>query len=81
MPRQFIHLAEESGHIIELGRFVLQRACEDWRRWCERWGIADQGLYVTLNVSGRHLQQGELERDVAGALQQSGLAPRTSSSS
>ncbi len=75
MPRQFIHLAEESGHIIELGRFVLQRACEDWRRWCDEMGIADQGLYVTLNVSGRHLQQGELERDVAAALQQSGLAP------
>ena len=75
MPRQFIHLAEESGHIIELGRFVLQRACEDWRRWCDEMGMADQGLYVTLNVSGRHLQQGELERDVARALQQSGLAP------
>ena len=75
MPRQFIHMAEESGHIIELGRFVLQRACEDWRRWCEEMGLADQGLYVTLNVSGRHLQQGELEGDVARALEQTGLAP------
>ena len=35
MPKHFIHMAEESGHIIELGRFVLQRACEDWRRWCD----------------------------------------------
>ena len=74
MPKHFIHLAEESGHIIELGRFVLQRACEDWRRWCEEAGVGP-GLYVTLNVSGRHLQQGDLVKDVAQALNSSGLEP------
>ena len=35
MPKHFIQLAEESGHIIELGRLVLQRACQDWQRWCD----------------------------------------------
>jgi diguanylate cyclase (GGDEF)-like protein/PAS domain S-box-containing protein len=75
MPRDFIHLAEESGHIIELGRFVLQRACEDWLRWCNELGVGDRGLHIALNVSGRHLQQGDLVRDVARALQDSGLDP------
>jgi diguanylate cyclase (GGDEF)-like protein/PAS domain S-box-containing protein len=75
MPRQFIHMAEESGHIIELGRFVLQRACRDWRRWCDEMGFGNQGLHVALNVSSRHLQQGDLVRDVARALQESGLDP------
>ena len=46
MPKHFIPLAEESGHIIELGRFVLQRACQDWKRWCDE-VIGGPGLYVT----------------------------------
>jgi diguanylate cyclase (GGDEF)-like protein/PAS domain S-box-containing protein len=74
MPKHFIHLAEESGHVIELGRFVLQRACEDWKRWCDE-VAGGPGLYVTLNVSGRHLQQGDLVRDVDHALRSSGLHP------
>jgi diguanylate cyclase (GGDEF)-like protein/PAS domain S-box-containing protein len=72
-PRQFIHLAEESGHIVDLGRFVLRRACEDWRRWCDQ---ADgEALHIAINISGRHLQQGDLVRDVAKALEESGLEP------
>jgi len=74
MPKHFIPLAEESGHIIELGRFVLQRACQDWKRWCDE-VIGGPGLYVTLNVSGRHLQQGDLVKDVDLALRSSGLEP------
>ena len=72
-PRQFIHLAEESGHIIDLGRFVLRRACEDWRRWCDEASCDD--LHIAINISGRHLQQGDLVRDVAKALEESGLEP------
>ncbi len=74
-PRQFIHLAEESGHIVDLSRFVLRRACEDWRRWCAEAG--EEGLHIALNISGRHLQQGDLVRDVARALEESGLEPGT----
>jgi diguanylate cyclase (GGDEF)-like protein len=74
MPPQFIQLAEESGHIIELGRWVLQTACADWKRWCERLPCGTD-LHMALNVSGRHLQQGDLVRDVARALDDSGLPP------
>ena len=74
MPRQFIHLAEESHHIIELGRWVLRTACRDWRRWCEDTS-APADLRIALNVSGRHLQQGDLVRDVEHALRESGLEP------
>ena len=72
-PKQFIHLAEESGRIVDLGRFVLRRACEDWRRWCDEADCDD--LHIALNISGRHLQQGDLVRDVAKALEESGLKP------
>jgi diguanylate cyclase (GGDEF)-like protein/PAS domain S-box-containing protein len=72
-PRQFIHLAEESGRIIDLSRYVLWRACEDWRRWCDQANCDD--LHIAVNISGRHLQQGDLVRDVAKALEASGLEP------
>jgi diguanylate cyclase (GGDEF)-like protein/PAS domain S-box-containing protein len=74
MPWQFIPLAEESGHIIELGRWVMRTACGDWRRWCDRMA-GGRPLHVAINVSGRHLQQGELVRDVGQALRDSGLDP------
>ena len=74
MPRQFIPLAEESHHIIELGRWVLLRACTDWRQWCDRVAPAAE-LRLGLNISSRHLQQGDLVRDVGWALAESGLNP------
>jgi len=73
-PKDFIQVAEESGHVIELGRWVLQQACTDWKRWCAETGAAP-GLHVAVNVSGRHLQQGDLVRDVDRALKDSGLDP------
>ncbi len=50
MPPQFIQLAEESGHIIELGRWVLQTACADWKRWCERLAVRDGSPHVAERV-------------------------------
>jgi len=74
MPGRFIQVAEECGHIVELSRWILQRACHDLCEW--RQTIAGgKGLRVSVNVSGRHLQHGDLVRDVAEALQQSGLEP------
>ncbi len=73
-PKDFIQVAEESGHVIELGRWVLQRACADWKRWRDEMG-AGAGIHVAVNVSGRHLQQGDLVSDVAHALKESGLDP------
>jgi diguanylate cyclase (GGDEF)-like protein/PAS domain S-box-containing protein len=74
MPRQFIGLAEESGHIIELGRWVLRTACTDWHQWCHDLQGGAQ-LHVAVNVSGRHLQQDDLVRDVAQAIAESGIEP------
>jgi EAL domain-containing protein (putative c-di-GMP-specific phosphodiesterase class I) len=71
-PKDFIQVAEESGHVIELGRWVLQQACADWHRWCRETG-ASPDLYVAVNISARHLQQGDLVRDVDQALKDSGL--------
>jgi diguanylate cyclase (GGDEF)-like protein/PAS domain S-box-containing protein len=74
MPGAFISIAEESGRIAELGRRVLLDACTKVRSWSEACSAGD-GLRVAVNISGRHLQMGNLVDDVRHALAVSGLAP------
>jgi diguanylate cyclase (GGDEF)-like protein/PAS domain S-box-containing protein len=76
LPGQFIPLAEETGQIIALGRWVLADACQQVSRWRRRMP-AGEGLRVAVNVSGRHLQQGDLIGDVRHALEISGLEPES----
>lgn len=74
MPGRFIQVVEESGQIVKLGRWVLRQACRDLCAW--RRSIAGgAGLRLAVNISGRHLQHGELVHDVAQALAESGLEP------
>ena len=74
MPGRFIEVAEECGQIVKLGRWVLLQACRDLRRW--RSSVAGgTGLRVAVNISGRHLQDGDLVQDVAQALEESRLEP------
>ncbi|WP_203863759.1 putative bifunctional diguanylate cyclase/phosphodiesterase, partial [Planobispora rosea] len=51
-PDVFIPVAEDTGLIVEIGRWALEQACADAKRWHERHGIA-----VTVNVSGRQLRE------------------------
>ncbi len=74
MPGSFISIAEESGRIVELGRHVLVDACTQVRQWSDSVD-AGNGLRVAVNISGRHLQQGDLVGDVRHALEVSGLEP------
>src|SRR5258708_22025408 len=74
MPGQFIHIAEEFGQIVKLGRWVLMQACQALRSW--RGTVAGgAGLRVAVNISSPHLQHGDLVQDVARALAASGLEP------
>ncbi len=74
MPGAFIAAAEESGQIIELGRWVLAEACRAVKAWRDT-VVAGEGLRVAINVSGRHLQHADLVADVRAALDASGLEP------
>ena len=74
MPDRFIQIAEECGQIVKLGRWVLAQACHEVHAW--RGSVAGgAGLRVAVNISARHLEHGDLERDVAQALRESGLEP------
>ena len=72
-PSDFIPLAERSSLIIDLDRWVIERCCERlaaWRR--ERPGTQ---LRLAVNISGRHLMEGNLVNDVAAALARTGADP------
>jgi EAL domain-containing protein (putative c-di-GMP-specific phosphodiesterase class I) len=70
-PLEFIPIAEESGLIVPIGRWVLEQATEQVAAW-RRQGH-DLGAWV--NVSARQLDQAELIGDVHRALDDSGLDP------
>ncbi|MFO1394038.1 MAG: EAL domain-containing protein [Steroidobacteraceae bacterium] len=74
MPNEFIPIAEESNRIIDIGRRVLIDACTQVKEWSRSISAGD-GLRVAVNISGRHLQQGNLVQDVRDALEASGLEP------
>ena len=74
-PPQFIPLAEETGLIVPLGRWVLREACSQAQRWQQR-RPAGPPLTLTVNVSGHQLQFEGVVEDVRNALRDSGLDPR-----
>ena len=73
-PNEFIPLAEESGSISSIGRWVLREACATLEHWTEAEPAAAH-LSVSVNLSVAELQDRNLVKDVAEALKVSGLAP------
>jgi diguanylate cyclase (GGDEF)-like protein len=73
-PREFIPLAEETGLILPIDRWVLAAACRQAATWNERAGQFP--LSVSVNLSARQLQQADLTGVVAGVLASTGLEPR-----
>jgi diguanylate cyclase (GGDEF)-like protein len=71
-PGQFVPLAEETGLIVPIGRWVLKTACAQSMEW-QRGGLAPVSMAVTL--SPRQFADVNLLRDIDGALADSGLAP------
>ncbi|GAA0330405.1 putative bifunctional diguanylate cyclase/phosphodiesterase [Streptomyces blastmyceticus] len=73
-PNRFIGLAEETGAIVPLGRWVLATACRQARRWqLEHPGVP---LVVSVNVAVRQVWDSDLVADVAAILAETGLPPR-----
>jgi diguanylate cyclase (GGDEF)-like protein/PAS domain S-box-containing protein len=64
-PSEFIYSLEESGLIVDVGRWVIAAACEQIREWSRR-GI--DPVQVSVNVSERQLVRGDLQGDVFLAL-------------
>jgi diguanylate cyclase (GGDEF)-like protein len=68
-PDEFIKLCEETGLIVPLGRWVLDTALEQARRW----SFAERSLSMSVNLSAMQLQQPGFPAEVAVALATSGV--------
>jgi EAL domain-containing protein (putative c-di-GMP-specific phosphodiesterase class I) len=73
LPAGFIPLAEESGIIVDMGRYMLEASAQQMARWRDSARLPEG--YVCVNISSRHLLDGTLTGDVRGVLERSGLAP------
>ncbi|HEV3229430.1 MAG TPA: EAL domain-containing protein [Solirubrobacteraceae bacterium] len=71
-PLEFIPIAERSGLIVQLGEWVLERACRQLTRW-DAAGLPP--VRVAVNMSARQFSSPGLVTSVAGVLAHSGLAP------
>ncbi|WP_249522204.1 putative bifunctional diguanylate cyclase/phosphodiesterase [Modestobacter marinus] len=73
-PDRFVPVAEDSGHIVPIGRWVLAEATATAARW-QRAHPRATPLSMAVNVSARQLAGGTLVEHVAEALASSGIAP------
>ena len=69
-PGEFIPLAEETGLIIQLGNFVLNRVCQDLRDW-QADGLPV--VHVAINLSARQFRQDDLAASVRKAIAEYGI--------
>jgi EAL domain-containing protein (putative c-di-GMP-specific phosphodiesterase class I) len=73
MPEHFIALAESTGLIVPLGRWVMNMACEQLARWAGNPRTAH--LSLAVNVSARELREPNFVPQVLKCLQQWSVAP------
>jgi EAL domain-containing protein (putative c-di-GMP-specific phosphodiesterase class I) len=74
MPAEFIPVAEETGLIHKLGRWILAEACSQMARWSREHGAAEM-LSMSVNLSGRQLAESDLVAHTVRVLAETGLAP------
>ncbi len=73
-PVEFIPIAEETGLIHKLGRWILREACDQMARWTREFS-SDEPLRMSVNLSGRQLAEADLVARTVHILQETGLAP------
>ncbi|MFN3752229.1 MAG: putative bifunctional diguanylate cyclase/phosphodiesterase [Thiobacillus sp.] len=71
-PEQFISVAEETGLIVPIGRWVIRAACEQWVAW-QAAGLAPPP--VAVNLSPRQLSDAGLGDDIDLILKETGMDP------
>jgi diguanylate cyclase (GGDEF)-like protein len=74
LPAEFIGLAEETGEILPIGRWVVLEACRHVRAWQQRYELPNLRLYV--NLSARQFRDPGLVSMVQAALAETGMESR-----
>ncbi len=73
-PVEFIHLAEETGLIVSMGTWVIQKACAQLRQWHDA-GLGDLG--ININISAPQLQQPTFRDVIVDAMRKHDLPPHS----
>ncbi|WP_256759242.1 EAL domain-containing protein [Cohnella sp. WQ 127256] len=71
-PGEFIPLAEETGLIVPIGQWVLEKACMECKRWIH---AGMPSLVISVNISTLQFQQENFPSIVRNVLQTTGIAP------
>jgi diguanylate cyclase (GGDEF)-like protein/PAS domain S-box-containing protein len=71
-PNEFVHVAEETGMIIQIGKWILDKACSHVAEWQRRFNIP---LSISVNLSAKQLMHPTLTAQVEEVLASTGLAP------
>ncbi len=74
-PDQFIPIAEETGLINPIGKWVLRESCRQMAAWAKKFEI-DPPLNMSVNLSAKQLGDEELSKDVEAILAETGLDAR-----
>jgi diguanylate cyclase (GGDEF)-like protein/PAS domain S-box-containing protein len=74
-PAEFIPIAEESGLIVDIDRWVLYRACRQLKLWQEAWPEASD-LTLNVNLSGRQFLRKDLVSNLSSLLLRTRMDPR-----
>jgi len=72
-PNIFIALAESTGFILSLGKFVIGQSTKDIKEFSS---LGLKNLKISINVSTRQFQNGDLYADLKSAMQQSKIDPK-----
>jgi EAL domain-containing protein (putative c-di-GMP-specific phosphodiesterase class I) len=75
-PSEFVPAAEESGLIVPLGLYVLERSARELASW-QNVMAAEMLPFVSINVSSRQLLRHDLVNDVKAVIARTGVAPET----
>ncbi len=70
-PAEFIPIAEQSGLIVPIGEWVMEKACEEAKRWHD----AGHPIRIAVNVSGEQFQQSDLVAHTRSVIEKTGIAP------
>lgn len=72
-PLSFIPAAEDSGHIVAIGEWVLREACRQQQRWQQQTG---RDLRMAVNVSMRQLKDPDFVGMLGGVLEETSINPK-----
>jgi diguanylate cyclase (GGDEF)-like protein/PAS domain S-box-containing protein len=76
LPGDFISLAEDTGLIIAIDRWVLRNACRQLRLWQIKYPM-EPPLTINVNLSGKQIVQPDLIQEIKNILAETGLNPST----